>query len=160
MARYVAEETVEVFWVTTVSDAAAPTSTELNAGVDITAFLTGDLELPFEGSAVDAADMSSKFNKTIDGDYGGQPGSFTIHKELASGDDTAFTTLARSTAGYLAVAPRGLATSGTWAISDEVDLFPCTVLSRTTQYARNTSVRAAIQVAITGTPTEEFALVA
>lgn len=160
MARYVPEGTVEVWFVATVSNPAAPTSTELNAGTDLTGALTGDLVLPFAGSTADAADMSSRFNKTAPGDFGGSEGTFTIHKELATGDDSAYTTLSRGTTGYLAVANRGLATPGTWAISDEVDLWPIEVLSRELQYARNQTTRAAIAVAITDVPTEDFALVA
>ena len=160
MARYVPEGTVEVYFVATVADAAAPTSTELNAGTDITGAMAGDLVMPFAGSTADAADMSSRFNKTAPGDFGGAEGTFTIHRELASGDDTAYTTLTRGTTGYLAVANRGLTTPGTWAIGDEVDLWPIEVLSRENQYARNQTLRAQIAMAITDVPTEEFSLVA
>lgn len=160
MTRYVPEGTVEVFWVTTVANPAAPTSTELNAGVDITGALAGDLVLPFAGQTTDAADMSSRFNKTAPGDFGGSEGTFTIHREKASGDDTAYTTLTRGAIGYLAVANRGLATPGTWAISDEVDLWPAEILSRENQYARNQTLRAQIAFAITDVPTEEYSLAA
>jgi hypothetical protein len=160
MTRYVPEGTVEVHFITTISDIAAPTATELNAGLDITEALIGDLDLPFDGSTADGADMSSKFNKTVPGDFGGQPGSFTIHNELASGDDTAFTALARDTIGFIAVANRGLALAGTFAIADVVDIIAVQVLSRTRTYARNTTARSAVQVAITDVPTEEFAIVA
>jgi len=155
MTRYVPEGTVEVHLLTTAT-AGAPTTAQLNAGTDITASLVGDLNLPFEGSAVDAADMSSKFNATVDGDFGGQPGTFTIQKEKAYASDTTFIALPRGTTGYLAVANRGLQTPGTWAINDYVDLIPITVLSRTTQFGRGASMKAAIQVAITAVPLEDY----
>jgi len=158
MTRYVPEGTVEVALVTTIVAPATPTPTELNNAVDITAALVGDLVLPFEGSAADSADMSSKFNSTVDSDYGGQPGSFTIHKEKDSGADVVFTALARGTTGWIAIAVRGLATPGTYAAGDKIDLVPIKVLSRTQQYARGTTMRVAVQVAITGVPLEDYTL--
>jgi hypothetical protein len=161
MTRYVPEGTVEVFYVATVAIPTAPTSTELNLGVDLTGFCVGDLDLPFEGSTADAADLSSRFNKTISGDYGGQAGSNTFHKEKVLGDDTAWTTLPRDTAGYFAVAWRGLATPGTFAIADVVDLWPIEVMARAIAgQARNTSTRFVVNLAIPAEPTEDFALVA
>jgi len=151
---------MEIWLVPTVSDTAAPTSTELNAGAAIHQQMLGDLELPFEGSVAEAGDMSSRFNKSVPGDYGGQAGSFSIHKEKLLADDTVYTALARDVTGYLAVAVRGLATADTWAIGDEVDLWPVTVLSRAIQYARNQTTRAAVQVSIDDDPTEDFVLVA
>jgi len=160
MARYVPEGTVEVWLVISISDAAAPTASELNAGTDLTGQMIGDLVLPFEGSTADASDTSSRFNKTAPGDFGGAPGSFTIHKEKVLNTDTVYTALARDVAGYLAVAHRGLATTAVWAIGDDVDIWPITVLSREIQYARNTTLRAGIQVAITDVPDIDFILVA
>lgn len=161
MARYVPEGTMEVWFVTTVAVPAAPTATELNAGVDLTGFAVGDLDMPFEGSTADAADLSSRFNKTAPGDYGGQSGSSTWHKDSVQASDTAWTTMLRDTIGYLAVAPRGLATASTWAIGDYVDLWPVQVLSRAlAAQARNTTTRFVTQLAITDEPTEDFAIVA
>ena len=161
MVRYVPEGTMEVYYVAAVSVPAAPTSTELNLGVDLTAFAVGDLDMPFEGSTAEAADLSSRFNKTAPGDYGGQAGSSTWHKDSVLGNDTAWTTLPRDTVGFLAVAVRGLATPGTWAIADTVDLWPIQVLSRALAgQARNTTTRFVTQMAITDEPTEDFALIA
>lgn len=157
--RYVPEGTMEVWYVATVADSAAPTTAELGAGVDLTKFCVGDLTLPFEGTTAEAGDLSSRFNKTIDGDYGGSPGSNTFHKEKALADDTAWSTLPRDTVGFFAVAFRGLATKGTWAVGDHVDLWPISVLSRAmNQQARNTSSRFTVQVAIPDEPTEDFVL--
>lgn len=160
MTRYVPEGTVEFYWVTTLADYTAPTSTELNAGVDLTAFMAGDMVLPFGGQTADAADLSSRFNKTVPGDIGGDAGTFTIHKEKAAADDTAYTTLPQGTIGFIAVATRGLAAAGTWAIADVADIWPAEVIANEIVYARNTSLRAAVEVAITDVPEEDFALVA
>ena len=161
MVRYVPEGTMEISFVTTVAVPTAPTATELNAGVDLTEFAVGDLDMPFEGSTAEAGDLSTRFNKTAPGDYGGQSGSATFHKDSFLGSDTAWTTLPRDTVGYIAVAIRGLAAAGTWAIGDYVDIWPVQVLSRSlTAQSRNTTTRFTVQFAITDEPTEDFAIVA
>ncbi len=160
MTRYVFEGTGEVHLVPTIAVAGAPTAAELNAGTDLTGSMVGDLVLPFEGTPVDAGDMSSKFNKQASGDEGGTPGSFTIHKEQLLAADTVFTALAKGTVGYLAVSQRALATGGTWAVADEVDIWPIEVNGRVVIYGRGTNQRAAITVAITDEPTEGFVVAA
>jgi len=161
MVRYVPEGNIEFSYVAAISVPAAPTSTELNGGVDLTAFSVGDLDMPFEGSTADAADLSSRFNKTAPGDYGGQAGSATFYKEKLLADDTAWTTLPIGTTGYLVVATRGLAIPGTFAIADVVTIYTIEVLSRSIAgQARNTTTRFQVQFAITEEPTEDYAIVA
>lgn len=160
MTRYVFEGTGEVHLVPTIAVAGAPTAAELNAGTDLTGQMIGDLVLPFDGSSADAGDMSSRFNKTASGDFGGAPGTFTIHKEKLLADDTVFTALPRDTIGYLAVNQRGLATGGTWAVADEVDVWPIEIMSREVVYGRGNTQRAVITVAITDVPTEAFVVAA
>ena len=156
MARYVFEGTGEVWLVPTISSAGAPTAAELNAGTDLTGEMIGDLVLPFDATPADSADMSSKFNKTVSGDFGGASATFTIHKHQLLADDTVFTALPRDTVGYLCVNQRGLATKSTWAASDEVDIWPIEVMSREVIYGRGNTQRAAITVSITDVPTEGF----
>ncbi len=159
MTRYVFEGTGEVHLVPTISSSGAPTATELNAGTELTEEMIGDLVLPFEGTPTDTADMSSTFNKQVAGDDGGTPGTFTIHKHQLLAADTVFTALVKGTSGYLCVAQRGLA-GATWAIGDEVDVWPIEVSGRVVLYGRGTNARAAITVAITDEPTEGFVVVA
>jgi len=154
--RYVPEGTVVIAFVSTIASPAAPTAAELQAGVKIHQQMIGDLVLPFEGSTTDAADMSSRLNATAAGDYGGSAGTFTIHKEKAVGDDSVFTALARDVTGWLAIANRGTATANTFAINDYIDLWPVTVLSRSVQYARGQTLRAAISVSINDDPLEDY----
>lgn len=156
MARYVFEGTGEVWLVPTISSAGAPTANELNAGKDLTPEMIGDLVLPFDGTTAEAGDMSSKFNKTVSGDFGGAPGTFTIHKHQLLADDTVFTALPRDTVGYLCVNQRGLATKSTWATGDEVDVWPIEIMAREVIYGRGNTQRAAITVSITDVPTEGF----
>ncbi len=159
MTRYVFEGVGEVWLVPTISVPGAPTAAQLNAGTEITGEMIGDLVLPFEGTPADAADMSSKFNKQVRGDEGGTPGTFTIHKHQLLAADTVFTALAKGTSAYLCISQRALA-GATWAVSDEVDIWPIEITSRVVLYGRGANQRAAITVAITDAPTEGYVVAA
>jgi hypothetical protein len=161
MTRYIGPESVEVWWVTTVSDPLAPTSAELNAGVDLTGFLVADgADFPQSARTVDASDGSSRRDKVIAGTYGGDEATLTAHREAAQADDTAFTTLPAGTIGYVAIAARPLATAGTWATGDEVDLWPAEVINRENAnlMSRTATQQFTAGLAITGDVTEDYSL--
>ena len=160
MTRYVFEGTGEVWLVPTITVAGAPTAAQLNAGTTLTPQMVGDLVLPFEGTPTDAADMSSTFNKQVAADEGGTPGTFTIHKHKLLAADTVFTALAKGTIGYICVSQRGLATPGTWATGDEVDIWAIEISGRVVLYGRGGNQRAAVTVALTDAPVEGFIVVA
>lgn len=128
MARVNPPGTVEVAWMTTVSDYTAPTAAELNAATDLTGFCRGVPSIPETGNTADISDLSSGFNKRQAASYGGD--NLTLECYMDDTTDTAYTTLTRGTSGYLVVAWYGLATAGSFAISDEVWVYPTTVISR------------------------------
>lgn len=127
MAKYASPGKSEVHWVVTVSDYTALTTTEANAGTDLTSFIRTLPDIPRTGNTVDVATLDSKFEKRQVGTRGGDVLSTEILRDDSS--DTAYTTLTEDSAGYLVVARKGLATTGTFASGDEVDVFPATVLS-------------------------------
>lgn len=127
MAKYAPPGKSEVHWVVTVSDYTALTTTEANAGTDLTSFIRTLPDIPRTGNTVDVATLDSKFEKRQVGTRGGDVLSTEILRDDSS--DTAYTTLTEDSAGYLVVARKGLATTGTFASGDEVDVFPATVLS-------------------------------
>jgi len=162
MARGIGAGIAELWYVATIAIYTAPTTTELNAGVDLTGFLTdGGLTTPFAGSVVDGADMSSAFNKTSSGTYGGQPLTAEFFKDLVQGSDTAFTTLPRGTVGYFAIVRRPLAAKSTFAIADFVDIWPMDVITADDlPIQRNELQRFMTECAVTDVPAIDFALVA
>ena len=127
MAKYGPAGVSEVAWVTTISSAGAPTAAELNAGVDLTSFVRTLPDIPRTGNTIDVATLDSKFEKRQVGTRGGDVATMEILRDPAA--DTAYTTLAEDTAGYLIVARAGLATAGTFAVADKVDIFTATVLT-------------------------------
>lgn len=94
------------FWfVPSVANVAAPTVSEINAGVDLTGYLKRDgLDTPKDGNTANAADVSSPYNKQSPGTFGGNPITLNLYRDSSSGADTAWTTL---------VPPKGSAPDGT-----------------------------------------------
>ena len=160
MARRIGAGVLELSYVLTIGTPAAPTAAELNAGTFLTDFLTdGGLATPLDGSIVDAADMGAAFNKTASGTFGGQPLTLELFRDDSA--DTAWTTLARGTTGFIVIARFGLATPGTYAIADVVDIWTIDVVTRNpVDVARNEMQRFTAEMAVTAAPTEDFPVAA
>lgn len=127
MAKYAPPGVSEVAFTATASDYTAITVAECNAATDLTSYIRTLPDIPRTANLVDVATLDSKFEKRQVGTRGGDVISLEILRDNAT--DTAYTTLAEDTAGYLIVARKGLATAGTFATSDQVDVFPVTVAS-------------------------------
>jgi len=162
VTRYVNAGVLDVDFVTTVANPLTPTVAELNAGVKLGSKLTNTgIDVPFEGSVVDGADMSSKFNATVAGTFGGQPGSAEFFREKEQASDLAYNTLPFGTSGYFAIARRGKAAGvgGAWAAGDRVDLIQIEVLARApAPTARNETARFRCQFSIKRQPLEDYLL--
>ena len=160
MARKIGAGVLELSYVLTIAVPTAPTAAELNAGTFLTGFLTdGGLATPLDGSIVDSADMGSAFNKTASGTFGGQPLTLELFRDDAA--DTAWNTLTRGVVGFITIARFGLATPGTYAIADVVDIWTIDVVTRNpVDVARNEMQRFGAEMAVTAVPTEDFPIAA
>ena len=159
MAKYAPPGVSEVHWVTTITNYLAPTATQLNAGTDLTSFVRTMPGLPRGLNLVDVATLDSKYEKRQVGTRGGDELSVEFLRDDAA--DTAFTTLTEDTAGFLVVARKALATAGTFAIGDEVDVYPATVGSvEDGTPGRNDPDFATARLVATNDPNRGFTLVA
>jgi hypothetical protein len=151
MGKYAPPGKSEVAWTETVSDYTSITAAEINAGTNLTEFVRTLPDIPRTGNTVDVATLDSKFEKRQVGTRGGDSISTEILRDDTT--DTAYTTLVEDAAGYLVVARKGLATAGTFATSDVVDVFPCTVLSVADgSPGRNDPDFAVVQLVVTSDP--------
>lgn len=152
MAKFIAAEKVEVWYVPTITSTSAPTVTELNAGTRLTDFMTGGFSADFSTNLVDTGTLASAFNSTAAGTYGG--GTNTLSGVLRdNAADSAWNALPRDTEGYFAVQV-GTSTGATWATGDVLDVFPIYVSTR--QYpdlTRDQLVTFDVDFAITAVPT-------
>ena len=123
MARYANDGMIKVYFVTTIANKAAPTVAELNAGTDISNFITKDgLTVPSNQNNVANASLAETFDSELPGSFGG-PLSMTGIRDAAT--DTFWTLVVYGTAGFIVVR-RGTATATAWASTQKVEVYPMT----------------------------------
>lgn len=152
MADIVVDGFTRVAYVPTISNIAAPTTAELNAGILLQSVMTPDGLTGFEASTadVDNSALSSTFDtKTIGRDS--FSGTKLTFKKQATGDTT-YTTLTRGTAGYIVVR-RYIDQATAWASTQVVEVFPV-IFGQTRNLAptANTVTKWEVDTKITSTP--------
>jgi hypothetical protein len=126
MARLIADGEVRIHFAPAVADLDAPTIAEIvTAGDNITPYLSS-LDTPLEGEAVPSADLSSAFNKTVPGTFGGEMIGEFYRDDTA---DDAYDLLPRNTLGYVVVRRFGGSTVELTA-ADVVEVWPVRVITR------------------------------
>lgn len=152
MADITADGRTRVYWVTSIANIAAPTATELNAGIDLTSTLTADglSGLQPDTADVDTSSLASTFNTMVNGRSSFSNTRLRLKKQ--SGTDTIFTTLVRDTAGYLVIR-RSITQATAWASAQGVEVYPalCGEVARMDPEP-NTVERYEIPIKITSTP--------
>lgn len=123
MPDITADGRIRVYWVSTIANQPAPTTTELNAGIDLTATITADglMGLQPETADVDVSSLASTFNATDNGRVSFSNPRIRLKKQ--SGTDTIFTTLTKDTAGFLVVR-RSIAQATAWASAQAIEVYP------------------------------------
>ena len=155
MAKFIAAENAEVWFVPAVASAGAMTVTEGDAGTRLTDYITGGVSADFASNLVDAGTLLSAFNSTVAGTYGGGTNSLSgvLYDDTSN---TAWDALPRGTAGFLVVSIAGTAnqSGAAWATGDVYDLIPAEVVSRTyPDLTRDSLVTFDVEYAITAEPT-------
>jgi hypothetical protein len=126
VADALSDGNIRVYSVPSIASINAPTTAELNAGVDLTPFITPDGLVGFEPdtAAVDNAKLNSTFNTQ-------QPGraswSGTLLRMVRqTGTDTIHNTLVRGFATNIVVRRAGVPYTTAWAASQSVEVYPST----------------------------------
>ncbi len=124
MADVFADGNVRVAFVASISNIAAPTTAELNAGVLLQSTLTADGLVGFEAETadVDTTSLASTFDtKGIGRDS--YSGTMLRLKKQTVGSDTVRTTLTRGTSGNIVIR-RGIAETTAWTAAQQVEVYP------------------------------------
>lgn len=124
MADIVSDGFTRVSWVTTIASIAAPTTTELNAGILLHDIMTSD---GFNGFQPDtAAVLTSKFSSQFDTN---QPGRISFSgtllrfcKQLSG--DTIYTTMYPKGVNGFVVVRRSLAAATAWTSTQPIEVYP------------------------------------
>lgn len=159
MSKYAPPGISEVHWVDTITNYLAPTAAQLNAGETLTNDTPTMPTLPRNANTVDVAVLASKFEARQVGTRGGDMLSLRLLRDTAT--EAALAAVAEDSEGFLVIARKGLATPGTFAIGDEVDVFPGTVASNADGTpGRNEADFIEIQIVATADPNRGFILAA
>lgn len=129
MARLIADGEVRIEWVPgegTIASPAAPTTIELATGQDVTPEL-GSLDTPLEGEAVPAPDLSSAFQKTVAGTFGGSITANMYRND--DGSDVAWNLFDRNVTGYFVIRRFG-GSDVAIATTDDVEVWPVRTITR------------------------------
>jgi hypothetical protein len=123
MADSLGDGRTRVMWVTSIANIAAPTVAELNAGINLTSFITPDGVVGFEPDTadVDVTALDSVFDTKIAG-----RGSFSgtlLRLKKQSGTDTTYNTLVRDLAGNVVIR-RDVTASTANTIGDKDEVYP------------------------------------
>lgn len=123
MADIPADGNIRAYWVTSISNQNAPTTTELNAGIDLTATITADglMGLQPDTADVDVSSLASTFNAVDNGRVSFSGTKLRLKKQTST--DTIFNTLTKGTAGFLVVR-RSVAQATAWTTAQGVEVYP------------------------------------
>lgn len=151
MARTPSTGKLKLWYVPSISNQAAPTATEINAGTNLTAFLRrAGLKRPINPTVIDTSDVSTRYSTTAAGSRGGQPITGEFYRDSVTGSDSAWTTLVENATGFLVVAPFG----ATPTTGDRVEVWPIEVATREmVDIADNEMQRFTSVMAVTAAPT-------
>lgn len=123
MARYANDGRIRVYFVTTISNIAAPTVAQLNAGTDLSNFISKDgLTVPSNQNNVPNSSLAETFDSELPGSFGGAL-SMTGIRDAAT--DTFWDLVVYGTAGFIVVR-RGVATATAWTAAQKVEVYPMT----------------------------------
>ena len=118
MARFVYELNTKVFWCVTIASKSAPTVAEINAGTNITSFLTKDgVSRPATQNMVSSGSLAESYNAEVVGSWGG--GAFELKGYRDDVADSFWNLGIYSTNGFLVIIPRG-----TVAAANKCEVWP------------------------------------
>ncbi|MEU3665745.1 hypothetical protein [Streptomyces virginiae] len=125
MSDLISDGKTKVVWASSISNLAAPTTTELNAGSDFTTRITPDgLKLDPSTADVDTSSLASTFDTKTVGRVGFDV-ELTFKRGSTGGEDLPYTTLKYGVSGYLVVR-RGIDYATAWASGQKCEVYPIT----------------------------------
>ncbi|HEX6873685.1 MAG TPA: hypothetical protein VF163_21510 [Micromonosporaceae bacterium] len=124
MADSLADGRTRVAYVPAIANIAAPTTTELNAGILLHDVITPDGLVGFEASTADVpTDALGSEYDTVDVGRDSFSGTMLRLKKQSSGDTTYTTLGAKGVEGYIAIR-RDMAKGTAWASSQALEVYP------------------------------------
>lgn len=148
--RYYRRGLTCVSWVPTITDKAAPTRSELNAGTELSVEVGAVEGWQIVSAVVETPTLGSKFNAKIDGAISADDSSLTLYASQTGTDIRDL--LARGTNGYIVWMDEG-DTAGR-----KMDVFPVRVLSQAKLREMEEAAQVQVQFAVTSEPAENVTI--
>lgn len=152
MARYANDGMIRVTYAPAVANKAAPTTVELGAGTELSAWITKDgLTVPSNQNMVDDSSLAETFDAQVVGSFGG-PLAMTLKRDGTPASDTAWNLFTYGLLGFICVR-RGVAVATAWAAAQKAEVYP--IMSHEPipqQTASNEQGRFTITFAVTSQP--------
>ena len=121
MARYANDGMIRINVVATIANIAAPTAAEINAGSNITNFVTKDgLTVPANQNMVPNSSLAETFDSEVVGSFGG---AVTLTGIRDNATDTFWDLVVYGTNTHLVIR-RGVATATAVSASQKVEVLP------------------------------------
>jgi hypothetical protein len=153
MARIPYEENTRVWFVPAISSLSAPTTTEINAGIELSHFIPKDgFDPGSNDNTIPTGAIDTSFDAEIQGSYGKK---LKIDFMLDDTTNTAWTTLPRKTSGFI-IHRSNLPVATALASGQKVDVYPVQSGSRMRQKsAANAMQKFQVAFAVTDKPVED-----
>lgn len=125
MTDIVVDGTIKVSWVPSIASIAAPTTTELNAGLTLenTMAKEGLIGFKADTAPVPTTPLSGTFETSMPGMTSFNNTALRFKKQTST--DTIYATLTRGTSGYVVIR-RFLPCGTAWTSGQEVQVYPAT----------------------------------
>lgn len=121
MSDLLSDGNIKISWLPTVGNIHAPTTTELNAGTSLEAFMTPDgYKNKPATAAIDTSSLASKFSTS---GAGRKSFDISLMFKRQTGTDAIYNLLVYQATGYLAVR-RNLDRTTAWATGQAVEIYP------------------------------------
>jgi hypothetical protein len=145
-SRYIPPGTRQYYYVPTISNKAAPTRSELDAGTDLTGEVAEVSGFQTSSDSQETPDLGSRFTSKIPGRITADDSSITMYASEDSQDVRQL--LPRDTAGYIVQFPEGDTAGRT------MDVFPVKVASAPKMTDIEDPAKIEVQFTITAEPAE------
>jgi hypothetical protein len=142
--RYVPPGTRKIYWVTTIATYTAPTRSELNAGIDLTAEIASITGFTVTSATTEVPDLSTRFSASVPARITAAASALTFYASSTSSDVR--TVLPRDTAGYAVFLWEGDITG------QKMDVFPSKVTAESVAGDMEAPQQVSIEFAITKIP--------
>lgn len=150
--RYTSRGTTKFYWVAAISNPAAPTRSELNAGIDLTPQVADRSGWSVSSTQIPTPDAASRYTSTIPGVIEAEDSSLTLYMDKEGVD--ARSIMPRDATGFIVILDGGD------IAANKMDIYPVTV----TSHSKNREVQGdnadtlVISYAITSEPYENVAV--